>query len=238
MQTIDFETIDSTNTYLKNHYQEIEDFTFVSAKYQTSGRGRTNRVWKSENGTNLLFSLLIKEESLINKFKDISIISAYSLIEVLEKDYDIKDLSIKWPNDIFYQDYKICGILLEGVSTIKLDCVILGIGLNVNQKDFDNDLRHKASSLSNIMNKDVQLTDLKQRIYQKLEDNLNLLKKNYDFYESIVKYDYLSNKEVYADIDGSIQKIKVLGINRDYSLKIRYEEKERDLFTGEISFHL
>ena len=44
MKTIDFETIDSTNTYLKKHYQEIEDFTFVSAKYQTSGRGRTNRV--------------------------------------------------------------------------------------------------------------------------------------------------------------------------------------------------
>ena len=85
MKFIDFEAIDSTNTYLKHNHNNLEDFTFVSAKYQSKGRGRGSRVWKSENGTNLLFSLLIKEESLINKFKDISIISAYSLIQVLEE---------------------------------------------------------------------------------------------------------------------------------------------------------
>ena len=106
------------------------------------------------------------------------------------------------------------------------------------RKVFDNDLRHKASSLFNIRNKETDISELKEKIYKKLEENFNLLQNGYDFYESIVKYDYLSNKEVYADIDGSIKKIKVLGINRDYSLKIRYEEKERDLFTGEISFHL
>ena len=238
MKTIDFETIDSTNTYLKKHYQEIEDFTFVSAKYQTSGRGRTNRVWKSENGSNLLFSLLIKEESLIDKFKDISIISAYSLIEVLESKYYIKDLTIKWPNDIYYKDYKICGILLEGVSTSKLDCVIVGIGLNVNQKEFDNDLRHKATSLTNILGKEIDINELKIKLYQNLEKNLNLLKNDYGFYDSIVKYDYLANKEVYAQIDDSISLIKVIGINTDYSLKIYDGTKERDLFTGEISFHL
>lgn len=238
MKTIDFETIDSTNTYLKKHYQEIEDFTFVSAKYQTSGRGRTNRVWKSENGSNLLFSLLIKEESLIDKFKDISIISAYSLIQVLEHDYDIKDLSIKWPNDIYWRDCKICGILLEGVSSDKFDCVIVGVGLNVNQKVFDNDLRHKASSLFNIRNKETDISELKEKIYKKLEENFNLLQNGYDFYESIVKYDYLANMEVYADLDECIKPIKVIGINSDYSLKILDGDKERDLFTGEISFHL
>ena len=89
MKFIDFEAIDSTNTYLKHNHNNLEDFTFVSAKYQSKGRGRGSRVWKSENGTNLLFSLLIKEESLINKFKDISIISAYSLIQVLEEKYGI-----------------------------------------------------------------------------------------------------------------------------------------------------
>ena len=126
MKFIDFEAIDSTNTYLKHNHNNLEDFTFVSAKYQSKGRGRGSRVWKSENGTNLLFSLLIKEESLINKFKEISIISAYSLIQVLEEKYHIPDLSIKWPNDIYYRDSKICGILLEAVSSSSIDCLIVG----------------------------------------------------------------------------------------------------------------
>ena len=238
MKFIDFEAIDSTNTYLKHNHNNLEDFTFVSAKYQSKGRGRGSRVWKSENGTNLLFSLLIKEESLISKFKDISIISAYSLIQVLEEKYHIPDLSIKWPNDIYYKDNKICGILLEAVTTGKIDCLIVGIGLNVNQKTFDNDLKHPASSVSLILNRDIEIAELKQSIYEQLAFNLQKLKQDEDFYDNIVKYDYLKNKEVYADIDNEVKKIKVVGINRDYSLRIEDGNEFRDLFTGEISFHI
>ena len=84
MKFIDFEAIDSTNTYLKHNHNNLEDFTFVSAKYQSKGRGRGSRVWKSENGTNLLFSLLIKEKILIEKFKDISIIKSKSNIDIVK----------------------------------------------------------------------------------------------------------------------------------------------------------
>lgn len=238
MKFIDFEAIDSTNTYLKHNHNNLEDFTFVSAKYQSKGRGRGSRVWKSENGTNLLFSLLIKEESLINKFKDISIISAYSLIQVLENKYHINDLSIKWPNDIYYRDSKICGILLEAVSSKTIDCLIVGIGLNVNQKEFDKDLKHPASSLSIILNRDIDIEELKSLIYNQLIENLNKLKRDDDFYDNIVKYDYLKDMEVYADIDNEVKKIKVIGINRDYSLKIKDGNVYRDLFTGEISFQI
>ena len=238
MKFIDFEAIDSTNTYLKHNHNNLEDFTFVSAKYQSKGRGRGSRVWKSENGTNLLFSLLIKEESLISKFKDISIISAYSLIQVLEEKYHINDLSIKWPNDIYYRDSKICGILLEAVSSKTIDCLIVGIGLNVNQKEFDKDLKHPASSLSIILNRDIDIEELKSLIYNQLIENLNKLKRDDDFYDNIVKYDYLKDMEVYADIDNEVKKIKVIGINRDYSLKIKDGNVYRDLFTGEISFHI
>ena len=238
MRSICFDTIDSTNTYIKHNHRNLEDLTFVSAKYQTGGRGRGQRVWKSENGTNLLFSLLIKEESLINKFKDISIISAYSLIQILEEKYGINNLSIKWPNDIYHKDNKICGILLEAVTSDKIDCLIVGIGLNVNQKEFDNDLKHPASSLSLILKRDVDIEELKSLIYNQLIENLNKLKQDDDFYDNIVKYDYLKDMEVYADIDNEVKKIKVIGINRDYSLKIKDGNDYRDLFTGEISFHI
>ena len=76
MNTLHFDLIDSTNTYLKKNYQNLNDMTFVSADYQIEGRGRVNRTWKSENGANLLFSLLILNIELINSFKAISMISS------------------------------------------------------------------------------------------------------------------------------------------------------------------
>ena len=158
--------------------------------------------------------------------------------EELINKYHINDLSIKWPNDIYYRDSKICGILLEAVTTDKIDCLIVGIGLNVNQKTFDNDLKHPASSVSLILNRDIEIAELKQSIYEQLAFNLQKLKQDEDFYDNIVKYDYLKNKEVYADIDNEVKKIKVVGINRDYSLRIEDGNEFRDLFTGEISFHL
>ena len=87
MKTIHFETIDSTNTYLKENYEKLDNFTFVSADFQSAGRGRNNRNWKSEKGENLLFSLLIKDKALIDKFSSLSVISAFSIIKALNLEH-------------------------------------------------------------------------------------------------------------------------------------------------------
>ena len=108
-----FDEIDSTNNYLKNSYKLLNNFTFVSADYQSKGKGRNDRVWSSNPKENLMFSFLIKDQNLIKKFSALSIISACLISELLES-YQIKDVSIKWPNDVFIKDKKICGILLEG----------------------------------------------------------------------------------------------------------------------------
>ena len=133
MKELFFETIDSTNTYLKQNYENLDNFTFVRADLQTSGRGRSSRKWLSKKGDNLLFSLLIKDKELINKYKALSINSAYLVLKILEE-YGLKNLSLKWPNDIYVNGNKICGILLESVSKQEIECLIIGIGLNVNQK--------------------------------------------------------------------------------------------------------
>ena len=237
MKTIHFETIDSTNTYLKENYSKLDDFTFVSADFQSKGRGRNNRNWKSEKGESLLFSLLIKDESLMKEFKSLSIISALSLIQTFET-MGIKDLSIKWPNDIYYKDNKLVGILLEAVSTTKLECLIVGIGINVNQKEFEGDYKRQPTSLYKILNKDIDIDDLKNVVYQKLEENFLLVKKGFDFYPKITKYDYLKNKELDAYLDDEKMPIKVIGINNDYSLKIVVNNQIRDIESGEISFHV
>ena len=236
MKVLHFEAIDSTSTYLKNNYQNLDNMTFVSADYQSAGHGRNNRNWKSENGSNLLFSLLILDRELISLFKSISIISAYSIIEVL-KEYEISNYFIKWPNDIYVNDKKICGILLEAISKSKIECLIVGIGLNVNQKVFEGEYLRIPTSMCKELNKEIDLNELKLKVFNNLEKNLIKLKEGYDFYTEIKDYDYLKGKEVYAVLNNEEKKINVLGINPDYSLKIKDKENIVDIDSGEISFH-
>ena len=92
MQRIDFDTVDSTNTYLKNNYGELKDMTFVSALLQTAGRGRNNRKWLSEKGDSLMFSILLKDEVFLASYRPLSVLAACSVIKALEQ-YGISDLS-------------------------------------------------------------------------------------------------------------------------------------------------
>lgn len=236
MKRIHFESIDSTNAYLKKNYHSLENLTFVSASVQTQGKGRLDRKWESGDN-NLLFSVLLKDQNYFSLPNSISILSAYTVLQVL-KDCGVNDLSIKWPNDVYVGDKKICGILLEAISTNVVECLIVGIGINVNQIEFESDYIHEPISIKRILNKDIDLDELKENVYSKLSDNLEKLIQSYDFYEEIVKYNYLENKEVYALIDNSKRLVKVKGINKDYTLRVIADGKQFDLNSGEISFHI
>lgn len=236
LNRIHFETIDSTNQYLKDNYLGLDNLTFVSSDIQTKGRGRNNRNWMSEKG-NLMFSVLIKDEQLFDKYKALSIVSAYTIIESL-KELGINNLSIKWPNDVYYQSNKLCGILLESVSTDRLNCLIIGIGLNVNTDNFQGDYIVEPTSLKKITGKNTDIDLLKDLIFDKLVGNLKLVKNDYDFYSKIKELDYLKDKKVFANINNKKEEVTVKGIDYDYSLKIITDEKEINVETGEISFHV
>ena len=237
MKQLFFETIDSTNTFLKKHYEEYEDMTFVGAAYQSAGRGRSERQWLSLKGQNLMFSLLIKDQDIMKEFKALSVIAAYSVLEVM-KGYGMEDLSIKWPNDVYVKDEKICGILLEGVSMDEMKCLIIGIGINVNQTAFEGDYLHAPTSMKKVLGEHVDLDLFREKIYQGLNDNIAKLKRGHDFYSEIATYDYLKGKSAYARIDGANKAIDIIGIDADYSLKILDEGKERNISSSEITFHI
>ena len=234
MKTIHFETIDSTNTYLKENYEKLDNFTFVSADFQSAGRGRNNRNWKSEKGENLLFSLLIKDKTLIDKFSSLSVISAFSIIKALNLEY----LSIKWPNDIYYKDSKLCGILLEAVTRNEIECLIIGIGLNVNQREFVGEYKRTPTSLYQITNQTQDMRILKDKVFNQLYNDFMKVKEGYDFYNDIKEYDYLKDRKVYAEINNEVQQIKVVGIDFDYSLKVLKGNEAYNLSSGEVTFHL
>ena len=151
MQKLHFIELDSTNDYLKNNYESLNNLTFVSADYQIKGRGRNERKWFSSKGENLLFSILIKENITL---KEPGLYSIYCIVEIakyLEK-IGLKNVLIKWPNDIYVNDKKILGVLSEGKYLgSNLLYVIVGIGLNVNQQYLNEQLSPKLLHFDSIL---------------------------------------------------------------------------------------
>ena len=231
MKELFFESIDSTNTYLKKHYEQLEDLTFVRCVLQTEGKGRNGRTWLSNKGENLTFSILIKDKKLIKRYQKLSVTTAYLVLKLLQE-YGIEDLSIKWPNDVYAGDRKICGILLEAISRQETECLIIGIGLNVNQTDFKGNYLIEPTSMKKETDKNIDLSDLKDRLYESLMNDLNS-----DYLEQIREYDYLKGKTVKAEINNEIKTVRVIGISEDYELKILDGDEETKLHSGEISFH-
>ena len=140
--------VSSTNTYMKELLTagvELPELTLVDADFQTGGRGQQQNVWESEADKNLLFSLLCHPTFLpaTNQF----VLSQAIAVAVQRTLSEYTDgITIKWPNDIYWNDRKICGTLIECNlmgSTIK-DCII-GTGINVNQTEFRSDAPNPVS---------------------------------------------------------------------------------------------
>ena len=111
---IQLNTTDSTNNYLKKRSKEddLPEFTLVTASHQTAGRGQRGNFWESNPSDNLLFSLLVRPAKLpIQEQFMLSEAVSISLVKTLLK--YAEDFTIKWPNDIYWQNKKICGILIE-----------------------------------------------------------------------------------------------------------------------------
>ncbi|MFD0798140.1 biotin--[acetyl-CoA-carboxylase] ligase [Maribacter chungangensis] len=174
MKIIKLDATESTNSYLRGlmSLKSLEDFTVVTAFAQTKGRGQVSASWESEPGKNLTFSVLRRHEgiSLDNHFM-ISMCVTCAIYDVL-LNLGLPQLRIKWPNDILSGTSKICGILIENsIAGQEIKTSIIGIGLNVNQELFPNQV--KASSLKLLLGREVDLEDLLQRILLSLQRYLH-----------------------------------------------------------------
>jgi BirA family biotin operon repressor/biotin-[acetyl-CoA-carboxylase] ligase len=183
-----FENLPSTNTYaaylLKNN--NLQEGTIIYTNYQPEGRGYSGTKWESEDGKNLLISILLFP-SFINPEDQFNISMTISLgiCDFLMR--DIPDCSIKWPNDIYVNNDKIAGILIESsVLNNQIEFTIAGIGLNINQEKFKSNapnpvslslLTGKRYDLPACMNQ--LLTDLDKRYKQLIAGNSVQIKKEY-----------------------------------------------------------
>jgi len=212
--------VDSTNAYLFNLYRNdnnISEFLTVSAGYQFKGRGqRTSQGWESNRGENLLFSFLIKPRSVA--IKDQFIISQMIALAIKEELDTFSDgFKIKWPNDIYWHDKKIAGILIETeLKGSTFDVAIIGVGLNLLQTIFYGDAPNPIS-LIQITDKEINQNELMDNIlirFQSYYKSYNKHQNGLNIYQRYLKSIYrLKVRATYNDKNGDFIG-RIIGVDK------------------------
>ncbi|MDR3142977.1 MAG: biotin--[acetyl-CoA-carboxylase] ligase [Tannerellaceae bacterium] len=179
---------DSTNNYLRAYLkkEQLPEGSVVVADYQTGGRGQTGNNWESSPGMNLLFSIVLYPEQLLaNRQFVLSQITSLAVKETLDAYTDL--ISIKWSNDIYRQNKKISGILIENdVTGITISRSIIGIGINLNQALFESDAPNPVS-----------LTQVTGKTYDKQEALNRFLRIFYAYYLLVLQEKFTEIKDTY-----------------------------------------
>ena len=165
----------STNTYLSRLAATLPGGTVIYTPSQTAGRGQKGNSWESEDGKNLTFSLLLKRPPV--KARDqfyLSEAAALAVVEALTAEAG-DGFAVKWPNDVYWQDKKVCGMLLENsLDGTDIATCIVGIGINVNQERFLSDAPNPVS-LINITGREHDLMALLKRVCSRIEQLVDSL---------------------------------------------------------------
>ena len=139
--------IDSTNLWIKRLAKEgAPEGTLALAEFQSAGRGRLGRSWEVPEGTSVMMSILLRPKFEPQYAPTLTLVMGMAVAKAV-KNLGF-DVSIKWPNDVVVSHKKICGILTEmGVRDGKIDYAVIGVGINVNIKEFPEEMADKATSL-------------------------------------------------------------------------------------------
>ncbi len=216
---VHLDSIDSTNNYAAKELltKSLNEGTVFVAACQRSGRGQGQSTWESAKDLNLTFSIVLypKRVEVVSQF---SISKAISLGVTDFLSQQVGGVSIKWPNDIYVDDKKIAGILIEtAISAGKFTRAIVGIGLNINQEIFVSDAPNPVS-LKNLTGKDYDLSEVLNGVCGKVDRRyLQLIRGE----TAVLNYDYeklLYRKQIWAryradsiDFEGMITGVDVDG---------------------------
>ncbi|MBQ6892909.1 MAG: biotin--[Clostridia bacterium] len=233
-----FSEVTSTNDIVKDLAKGgAPEWTVAVADAQTCGRGRMGRSFMSPKGTGLYMSILLRPRLGADKSLLITTAAACAVAKTVEK-HTGKAARIKWVNDIFLGEKKVCGILTEGqVSGDKLEYAVLGIGINLEApKGGFGELEGIATSMFNgeSYDKAAIISDILERFaayYENLEE-----KPHFNDYTS---RDMLRGKTVKVTSAGEVlYEATVCGIDENFALVIDRDEKKESLQSGEVSIKI
>ena len=230
-----FDEIDSTNDHVKRQQPELtSDGLVCLADFQASGRGQKRRQWLSQRAENLMFTIVLKPSDS-DRIQALPFVAALSVAEAIEA-RGSSSPDIKWPNDVVIDGKKVAGILSEATfSGNRLERVIIGIGINVNQLDFPTGLAYPAASIRSmngggIVNREEFLADLLARFEESYE---RWMKNDCELIKSINKRLIGYGQKVTLKVEGESPETPctVLGIDEFGHLAVLTEGLSVERFT-------
>lgn len=239
-QVFYYNETDSTNIRAKHLGEEgAVHGTIVVADSQSAGRGRRGRTWESPTGLSIYMSILLRPNFPPIKASMLTLVMALSVAEGL-KESTGQDTQIKWPNDIVLNQKKLVGILTEMSTEIDyINHVVIGVGINVNMTEFQEELKGKATSLRKEMGRIVKRSPIIAAIMRQFEKNYSLFLETLNMGKMQEKYDsLLVNKEKEVRILGEKEEYTAyaLGINEEGALMVRRADGTAEaIYAGEVS---
>ncbi|MBM3468312.1 MAG: biotin--[acetyl-CoA-carboxylase] ligase [Alphaproteobacteria bacterium] len=210
------ENISSTTDYLKKK-KPLKDFNFCLAEHQSKGRGRLGRTWFSPFGRNIYCSFSYTFNKDASQLSGLSLVLGLAIIKALESlNPDLK-LHLKWPNDIYYNNEKMGGILIDLLGEANGNCTaIMSVGLNINMKDLkDKCIDQPWTSLEHALKEKLDRNIIVARLIQSFQRDLDSFQKNgfESFLKEWKKYDLLAQKKISIVMGTHSQSGTAQGIN-------------------------
>jgi len=172
--------VESTNELLLSSKDFSQNGTVLLAEYQSKGKGRKDRVWISNSGQNLTFSVLLKGEFKSRKINLINLGTSLAIAQAIENLCQL-NVELKWPNDVLIDKKKIAGILLESTSkNNKINKMVIGIGINVNQPNFPGKFDIPPTSIRKEFHSLVNRERLLSEVLNNIERNFETAKEQSD----------------------------------------------------------
>ena len=233
------DTVESTNNYaienIKQGFGTNGKAWF--AKEQWGGKGQRGKSWVSEAGQNIILSVVVTPNALFYNFP--FFFSAYvaNICRHFLADLNIANTKVKWPNDLFVNDRKAGGILIENIYAANIwQWAIIGIGINVNQTDFDTNNR-KITSIRNETNIIYEPLVLSKKLHQALLSSFDYVDKS-NFKEGLNLLNqelYRKNEMVLLLKDNMEFLAKIISVNKYGQIEVEIEDKRLLFDVGEVS---
>ena len=230
----------STNTYLSRLAATLPGGTVIYTPCQTAGRGQKGNSWESEDDKNLTFSMLLKRPPV--KARDqfcLSEAAAMAVVDALTAQAG-ETFTVKWPNDVYWQDKKICGMLIENsLDGADIATSIIGIGINVNQERFLSDAPNPVS-LKGITGRDYDLETLLRQVCSRIGQQVDSLHDDHarqSLHQRYMAALYRNDgrQHPFEDATGHRFMATVTGIAPDGTLTLRHQDgTTRDFLFKEV----
>lgn len=239
-EIIYLDSVDSTNVFaMKNAENGVLNENVnnvIISNEQTAGKGRLGRSFESDKGTGIFASIVVRPDKKTYDVANITLVAALAVQRAMEK-LGV-EAKIKWPNDIICQGKKLCGILTEMKNDgDKVKFVVVGIGINVGNEKFSDDLKDKATSMYLLQGKrydraDVLLEVLKEfnNLYDQYTKNDNLAFMKNEYNEKLIN----KGCEVVVEFKNENKKAILIGVDETGILKVIIDGEKKNIVSGEI----